>query len=50
MVIAYIILALMVGFAAGSIFTLRRNAAKINFLMDAVDPRHLRRQVHEGQP
>ena len=25
----------MVGFAAGYIFTLRRNAAKINFLMDA---------------
>ena len=50
MVIAYIILALMVGFAAGYIFTLRRNAAKINFLMDAVEDGEMNFRFNERSP
>ncbi|MBR4274172.1 MAG: HAMP domain-containing histidine kinase, partial [Bacteroidales bacterium] len=50
MVIVYIILALMVGFAAGYIFTLRRNAAKINFLMDAVEDGEMNFRFNDRNP
>ena len=40
----------MVGFAAGYIFTLRRNAAKINFLMDAVEDGEMNFRFNDRNP